>query len=46
MTTMKTSRHEILKIKWAEIIKRYNGSNLSIRQWCEENQISGLSTLI
>ena len=40
MTTMKTSRHEILKAKWAEIIKRHTGSNLSIRQWCDENQIS------
>ena len=40
MTTMKTSRHEILKAKWTEIIKRHTGSVLSIRQWCEENEIS------
>ena len=40
MTTMKTSRHEILKAKWTEIIKRHTGSELSIRQWCEENEIS------
>lgn len=40
MTTMKTSRHEILKAKWTEIIKSHNGSRLSIRQWCEENKIS------
>ena len=40
MTTMKTSRHEILRAKWAEIIKRHASSGLSIKQWCEENEIS------
>lgn len=40
MTTMKTSRHEILKAKWTEIIKRHTGSGLYISQWCEENEIS------
>ncbi|TJX60396.1 hypothetical protein E8P77_20210 [Soehngenia saccharolytica] len=40
MTTMKTSRHEILKAKWAEIIKDHNSSGLSISQWCKENEIS------
>lgn len=37
---MKTSRHEILKVKWAEIIKRHTNSGLSIRQWCQEHEIS------
>lgn len=40
MTTMKTSRHEILKAKWQEIIKRHNESGLPIKKWCEENQVS------
>lgn len=40
MTTMKTSRHEILKAKWAEIIKRHTSSGLTIRLWCQENEIS------
>lgn len=30
MTTMKTSRHEILKAKWTEIVKRHTGSELSV----------------
>ena len=40
MTTMKTSRHEILKSKWTEIIKGQNNSGLPISQWCKENEIS------
>lgn len=40
MATMKVARHEILKEKWREIIKRYNESGLSVKQWCNENNIS------
>lgn len=40
MATMKAARHEILKEKWREIIKRYNESGLPVRKWCDENNIS------
>lgn len=40
ITTMKNEKHEILKSRWMEIIKRHSGSGQSIRQWCEENDIS------
>lgn len=40
MATMKAARHEILKQKWREMIKRYNESRLPVRKWCEENNIS------
>lgn len=40
MATMKAARHEILKERWREIIKRHNESGLPVRQWCEENQVS------
>ena len=40
ITTMKTSKHEIVKSQWMEIIKRHSGSGQSIRQWCEGNDIS------
>ena len=40
ITTMKTSKHEILKSQWIEIIKRHSKSGQSIRQWCEENDVS------
>jgi len=40
MATMKASRHEILKEKWRQIIKRYNESGLPVKKWCEENQVS------
>lgn len=42
MTTMKAARHEILKEKWREIIKRYNESGLPVRKGCEENHISAI----
>lgn len=37
---MKNEKHEMLKSQWMEIIKRHSGSGQSIRQWCEENNIS------
>jgi transposase-like protein len=37
---MKTSKHEIHKAKWQQIIKEQNESDLSIREWCRENDIS------
>lgn len=40
MATMKGARHEMLKEQWREVIKRHNGSGLSVRQWCEENNVS------
>ena len=40
MATMKATRHEILKEKWRQIIKKYNESGLPVKQWCEENQVS------
>lgn len=40
ITTMKTTKHEILKSKWAEIVKKHSQSGQSIREWCEENDIS------
>ena len=40
ITTMKTSKHEILKSQWMEIIKRHSKSGQSIGQWCEENDVS------
>ena len=40
MATMKAARHEILREQWRITINKYNESGLSIRQWCEKNQIS------
>lgn len=40
ITTMKTTKHEVLKSQWIEIIKRHSGSGQSIKEWCEENEIS------
>lgn len=37
---MKAARHEMLKEQWRGIIKAFNESGLTVRQWCEENQIS------
>ena len=39
ITTMKTTKHEILRSQWIEIIKRHSNSGQSIRQWCEENDV-------
>jgi transposase-like protein len=39
ITTMKTTKHEIQKSQWMEIINRRRESGKSIRQWCEENDI-------
>ena len=38
--TMKTTKHEVLKSQWAEIVKRHSQSEQSIKEWCEENDIS------
>ena len=40
IATMKVARHEILKAKWQEVIKRHNESGMPIKPWCEENHIS------
>lgn len=40
ITTMKTTKHEVLKSQWTEIVKRHSGSGQSIKEWCEENDIS------
>ncbi|OLS01614.1 IS66 family insertion sequence element accessory protein TnpA [Tissierella creatinophila] len=40
LTTMKASRHEILKAQWKNIIKDQSKSDLSIREWCRENNIA------
>lgn len=40
LTTMKAAKHEIQKQQWREMIKRHKESGLTIRQWCEENNIS------
>ena len=37
---MKTSKHEIHKAKWQQIIKDQNESGLLIREWCRDNDIS------
>ena len=40
ITTMKTTKHEVLKSQWIEIVKRHSGSGQSIKEWCEKNDIS------
>lgn len=40
ITTMKATKHEILKAEWMKIIKSHAISGQSIREWCEENNIS------
>ena len=40
ITTMKSTKHEMLKSQWMEIIKRHSESGLSIREWCRENNVS------
>ncbi|MBU5426222.1 hypothetical protein KQI41_18005 [Tissierella pigra] len=40
ITTMKTTKHEILRSQWIEIIKKHSQSGRSISQWCGENDIS------
>ena len=37
---MKTSKHEIHKVQWQQIINDQNESGLSIREWCRDNDIS------
>ena len=40
ITTMRNTKHEILKSQWTEIVRRHSKSGQPIRQWCEENDIS------
>ncbi len=40
LTTMKASKHEMLKAQWQKMIKDQSESGLSIREWCRENDIS------
>lgn len=40
LTTMKASKHEILKSQWQELIKEQSQSGLSIREWCRRNNMS------
>ncbi|NLC66832.1 MAG: hypothetical protein GX752_07895 [Clostridium sp.] len=40
ITTMKVSKHEVLKSQWIEIVKKHAQSGQSIKEWCEENNIS------
>lgn len=40
LTTMKQSKHEILKAQWQELIKEQGKSGLSIREWCRKNDMS------
>ena len=40
MTTMKTSKHEILKSQWNDLIREQGKSGLSIREWCRRNDMS------
>ena len=39
MTTIKTTRHEILKEEWRAKIREHKESGLPVKQWCEENSI-------
>ena len=43
MATMRETRHELLKAKWKEIIRAHDKSGISIRKWCESQQISAPS---
>jgi len=40
LTTMKASKHELLKAQWQELIREQSESGLSIREWCRRNDIS------
>lgn len=40
MATMKSSKHEMLRSQWVELIKQQKESGLSVRKWCQENDIS------
>src|SRR5699024_10127133 len=37
---MKTSKHEIHKAQWQELIREQSQSGLSIREWCRRNDMS------
>jgi hypothetical protein len=37
---MKISKHEILKTKWGKLVKEQIESGISIRNWCDSNNIS------
>jgi len=40
LTTMKISKHEMLKAKWQKIIKNQSLSGQSISEWCKFNDTS------
>ena len=40
VATMRSSKHEILKAQWMENIKNHNESGLTIRDWCERNNVT------
>ncbi len=40
MATMKSSKHEMLRSQWIELIKQQKESGLSVRKWCQENRVS------
>ena len=40
MATMKSSKHEMLRSQWIELINQQNESGLSVRRWCLENHVS------
>jgi transposase-like protein len=37
---MKTSKHEINKARWQELIREQSESGLSIREWCRRHNMS------
>lgn len=40
MATMKAAHHDMLKEQWRTIIKNHNQSGLTVKVWCQENQVS------
>jgi hypothetical protein len=40
LATMKESKHEMLKAQWKKLIKEQSESDLSIREWCRQNNLS------
>ena len=39
MATMKSVRHEMLKKKWSQLIKDCHDSGLTVKRWCQENDV-------
>ena len=40
MATMKSSKHEMLRSQWLQLINEQQESGLSIRRWCRENNVT------